>query len=125
MKFTKSETVATTRTGWYIAFVIVLSHLITRFTGLNLDPDDLADNVIVVGAATILYRAALYLSAKFTWIGVIFFGINTPPEYDAPAPPLDADVILPPDKGATNVEVMVGILLLLAVFFLGYYMGGR
>lgn len=113
----KSETVGTVRTTTNVTVMAAILALIAKFTNWNVQADDLLPYVpIIVPVVAVFYRASLALAKKFPGLGVILYGINAPPAYHPPAPPLNPDdVILPPDKGFAYNSVLGTILIVLAI----------
>lgn len=95
----KSETVGTVRTTTNVTIMSVILALIAHFTNWHVQADDLLPYVpIIVPVVAAFYRLSLFLSKKYAWLGVLLYGINAPPKYAPPAPPLDNAVIIPPEK---------------------------
>lgn len=119
----KSETVGTVRTTVNMTVLTLIATVIARYTNWSVEVEDLLPYTpLISGAVLVFYRLSLYVSQKFTWIGVVLYGINSPPKYVPPAPPLDNPIILPPDQGEDGgfvqdniVWTVVGVLLIIAL----------
>ena len=114
----KSETVATTRTGVNLLVYLAVAAIAKKITGTDVSDEDLLPWMAGLAVVyPIFYRLALFISEKWKAVGVILFGLNTPPIYKPPAPPVDNAVILPPeqDKGYSTVEVLLIVLIVVVL----------
>lgn len=117
----KSETVGTIRTTVNMTVLGAIIALVAKFTDWDLEVDDLLPFVpILIPVVAAFYRLSLYLAHKIEWLGVLLYGINAPPTYTPPAPPVDNAVILPPEGDAGQapgglIWTVVGVLAVIAL----------
>ena len=113
----KSESVGTVRTTVNMTVLTLIATVIARYTNWSVEVEDLLPYTpLIAGVVAIFYRLSLYLAQKFSWIGVILYGINAPPKYTQPAPPLDEGTrIIAPDKGWVRQGALVTALIVLGI----------
>jgi hypothetical protein len=99
LKNISSENVATVRTTVNMTVLSALLAVLAKVFGWEVQVEDLLPYLpIFVPVIAAFYRLTRYLATKWTWLGVLLFGIDSPPSYDPPAPPLGPDVDIEPPK---------------------------
>lgn len=95
----KAETVGTVRTTVNVTVLAAVLAAVAKVTHWEIQANDLLPFVpIAAPIVAVFYRLSLFLAKKYEWLGVVLYGINSPPKYAPPAPPLDGVVIAPPEK---------------------------
>lgn len=94
----KSSTVGTVRTTVNASVLALILALLAKFTDWHVEAEDLLPYMpIIIPVVAAFYRVSLALAKRYPMIGVLLYGLNTPPAYKAPDPPMGVDAVLPPN----------------------------
>jgi len=79
----KDTTTAVIRTTWFASLLTLVASLASRWTNTDVKVEDLAPwTPLIAGVLAVVYRAALFVAARWNWVGVILFGKSTTPSYE-------------------------------------------
>lgn len=99
-KTTSSNTVATVRTTVNTAILAAVLALTANRFGWTVKAKDLLPYMpAIIPIVAVFYRLTRFIADRWPAIGVVLFGISTPPAYHPPAPPLPDDRRITPPTG--------------------------